>query len=94
MTVSEFITWLAYRMIQPFGDNLADVRNAMSMKLTADMNRKKGTRPHDMTIFFPKFKTTEKQAPGGMFHAFYAGYVSQGGDPKHLSGFAERYLEK
>ena len=42
MTVDEFLRWMAFSSLEPFGDDRADWRSAMIMAQQANMNRKKG----------------------------------------------------
>ena len=57
--------WMAYAAIEPFGEQRADLRNAMSMALIANVNRdgKKTPRafkPHD---FMPDFEKAALSEP-------------------------------
>lgn len=59
MSYAEFVDWMAYYELDPFGEERADLRNAMAMALTANVNRdaKKQRKPFSATDFMPKFET-------------------------------------
>jgi hypothetical protein len=45
MTSLEFTEWMAYCEIQPFGDEVADLRHGTAAALVANMNRDPAARP-------------------------------------------------
>jgi hypothetical protein len=45
MTSLEFTEWMAYCEIQPFGDEVADLRHGTATALLANLNRDSAARP-------------------------------------------------
>lgn len=84
MTVDEFLTWAAYMTIEPFGDDRADWRNAMSLAMQANMNRKKGSSAIPVHKFLLRFdnQIKPKRTMKDLEAALYARFLSMGGKPK------------
>ncbi len=68
MPYSEFIEWIAYSRIEPFGDERADWRAALVASVDAEVNRgrtkrKKPFQPKDFLLSFegPKRQTWQSQ---------------------------------
>lgn len=57
ITSVQLSEWMAYAAIEPFGEERADLRNAMLMSLIANVNRdeKKRSDPFTPAEFMPKF---------------------------------------
>jgi hypothetical protein len=56
MSTDEFLRWMAFFSLEPFGDDRADWHNAMILAQTYNMNRKKGKRPMTPDKFRLQFK--------------------------------------
>lgn len=85
MELDEFYTWIAYSLMEPFGDDRADWRAAMQMALTANMNRPKGRAPYKVKDFLLRFDdaTRPEATIEQMEMALYARYLAWGGKPKN-----------
>ena len=53
--------WQAYYAIEPWGEERADLRNAMAMQLTANINRKQGATPFRVADFMPYAEQRESE---------------------------------
>ena len=62
MTVDEFLRWMAFFSLEPFGDDRADWHNAMILAQQYNMNRKKGKRPLSPDRFRLQFRHVTKPA--------------------------------
>ena len=62
MTVEEFLRWMAFFSLEPFGDDRADWHNAMLLAQNYNMNRKKGKRVMTPDRFLLKFKSVDRQS--------------------------------
>lgn len=84
MDYDEFYTWIAYSMMEPFGDDRADWRTAMQMAQVANMNRPKGRAPYKVKDFLLRFEdaTRPEASLQQMEMALYARYLAWGGKPK------------
>ncbi|MCB0056464.1 MAG: hypothetical protein KDE45_05540 [Caldilineaceae bacterium] len=60
MSSSEYLAWLAYYGLEPFGEERADLRNAMSMAQQANLYRGKGQRAARVEAFMPAFDTFDR----------------------------------
>ena len=80
MTLDEFIGWMAFSALEPFGDDRADWHNAMTLAQQANINRKKGRRAYSPDKFLLKFRN---ERPGQniqqMEMALKAQYYAMGG---------------
>jgi hypothetical protein len=83
MDYEEFMTWIAYSLMEPFGDSRADWRAALMMAQTANMNRPKGRSPYKASDFLLQFeeRETREQTMDEMKLALYARYLAWGGKP-------------
>ena len=83
MTLDEFIGWMAFSSLEPFGDERADWHNAMILAQQANMNRKKGKQAYKPDMFLLKFKSGDQQGQGQsiqqMEMALRAQYFALGG---------------
>ncbi len=62
MDVRQLQAWMAYAAIEPFGEERADLRNAMMMALTANVHRDaKKTRAYKPHDFMPDFEKAALQ---------------------------------
>ncbi len=55
----EFSWWIAYSMLEPFGERQADFRSGILASVMANAHRGKGTAPFKPTDFVPDY---ERQA--------------------------------
>jgi hypothetical protein len=81
MTLDEFIGWMAFSALEPFGDDRADWHNAMILAQQANMNRKKGKSPYTPDRFLLRFRQQRKptQSMDDMKSALMAQYRAMGG---------------
>lgn len=80
MTVDEFLRWMAFSSLEPFGDDRADWHNAMILAQQANMNRKKGKSPSRPHKFLLKFRREQPgQSMQQMEMALMAQYSAMGG---------------
>jgi hypothetical protein len=57
MPASEFIEWVAFDRIEPFGDRRADIHSALIRTMMANMfARKEGDPPFPVEDFIPSFE--------------------------------------
>lgn len=89
MPATEYLSWRAFYNKRPFGEVRADMRNAMFMALTANLNRKKGKPPVKAEKFMPDFgnkkrKRREMSMPE-METALKAQFLAMGGNPQDLN---------
>lgn len=61
ITSAEFAEWMAYYNVEPFGEERADLRQAITTSVLANAHRGKGKAPYKTTDFMPKFKGKVKQ---------------------------------
>ena len=66
MSSKEFVEWMAYYRLEPFGDARADIRAAMICKVLADINTPKGKAHAALEDFMPRFEQPEPQEPDVM----------------------------
>lgn len=59
MPAAQFAEWLAYYSVEPFGEERADLRNAILCRLVANALRGKGRRA-EVEDFMPKFGRDEE----------------------------------
>lgn len=57
----EFVEWIAFEQIDPWGSERADLRFAQLCALTANMNRGKGSRLAKVSDFMFDFEKAHKQ---------------------------------
>ena len=55
MGAAEFVEWMAYYRLEPFGPERVDVAVAGHSALVANMNRKQGKPAFKLKEFLPKF---------------------------------------
>lgn len=81
MTYNELFYWMAFSALEPFGDERADWRNAMTLAQQANMNRKKGKRAYGIDKFLLKFQSGRAggQSMPQMENALIAQYHAMGG---------------
>lgn len=62
MTSPQLMEWIAYYTIEPFGEDRADIRAAITdiTIAAAAANRKKGAKLPKIEDFIPKFEAEEK----------------------------------
>ena len=53
MSSQELTEWLAFYSIDPFGEERADARQAITSCIIANSNRGKSTKPFKVDEFFP-----------------------------------------
>jgi hypothetical protein len=61
MNSREFSEWMAYYGIEPWGEERGDLRVAMLTSLTANINRRKGSKPLRPVDFMPYHERDEKK---------------------------------
>ena len=82
MTLDEFIGWMAFSVLEPFGDDRADWHNAMMLAQQANMNRKKGKAAYKVDKFLLSFRSeSPTQSMYQMESALMAQYRAMGGKP-------------
>ena len=66
LSSAELALYMAYDRIDPFGEERADLRNALSLRQHAEMNRdrQKHPAPFEIADFMP-FDRSRKQQPKG-----------------------------
>lgn len=80
MTLDEFIGWMAFSALEPFGDDRADWHNAMILAQQANMNRKKGRAAYKVDRFLISFRDAKPvQTMHQMEIALEAQYHAMGG---------------
>lgn len=79
MDVEEFLRWAAYAAVEPFGEQRQDVRNAMLMALTANLQRPKGKAAIPVEKFLPKFRQRRPMTMDELERALDAQYFALGG---------------
>jgi hypothetical protein len=55
MPCTEFYEWLVLEQIEPFGERGHYFRSAQLLTLLANINRKQGSAPFELSDFMPKF---------------------------------------
>jgi uncharacterized protein DUF4035 len=57
----QFMEWISYAEIEPFGEERADLRMAILAELIAETNRdpKKKSTPYEVSDFMPQFEKKE-----------------------------------
>jgi hypothetical protein len=53
MSSAEFGEWIAFSSIEPFGDNIEDLRTGITASVVANCNRSKDTPPYKPLDFIP-----------------------------------------
>lgn len=61
MDSREFSEWMAYYGIEPWGEDRADLRSGILASITANINRKKNTKPYSPIDFMP-YRQHDKKA--------------------------------
>ena len=79
MAVGEFLDWMAYFSLEPFGDDRHDWHYARLLAQHANMNRKKGKAVISTEKFLLKFRRGQGQTPDQMKSVLYAQYAAWGG---------------
>ena len=66
ISAAELTLYQVYYRNQPWGEERADIRNAMSMAQTANMHRdpKRHPQPFELSDFMPFSKKPEKETEG------------------------------
>lgn len=82
MSDDEFLGWIAFGMMEPFGEERADWRAAAQMALLANVNRGK-RRPFKVKDFLLRFDSgaRREKSMGELEAALYRQYVAWGGRP-------------
>jgi len=75
MDSKELSYWIAYYKIFPFGDERADLRNALNCSILANANSKKRFKPEDFMFNFGKKK---KRMDGMEMKNIVKKYMSKG----------------
>ena len=57
----EISEWMAYSLIEPFGQETQYIGPAITSTVLANVNRKKGAKAHDITDFMPQFAEPKKE---------------------------------
>ena len=78
MTSWEFSHWIAYYEMDPWGDERADLRNAMMCATMANIHRKKGSRRITIGDFMPRFGEKQEQDPEQMRKSFVRAMMGSG----------------
>ena len=60
MSSRELSEWMAFRSIEPFGGQAEYIGHAITAQTVANVNRKKGSKPHKIDDFIPKFEKQEQ----------------------------------
>lgn len=84
-TMREFVQWQAYYRLEPFGEERADLRNAIVACVIANAHRGKG-RSFRVRDFMPTFDRRPQQTPQEMetvFRAFAARHNASLKDERH-----------
>jgi hypothetical protein len=55
MSSEELSMWMAYGVLEPFGETRADIRAAQICSVIANVNRGKNTKAFQVTDFMPHF---------------------------------------
>lgn len=63
MSVKEMISWQAYDLIEPFGEDRADLRMGILASVMANVNRKRNSKAFKPSQFIPKFWKEVKDKP-------------------------------
>ena len=79
MQVSEFLDWMAFSALEPFGDDRLDWHHARLLAQYVNANRKKGQAPKRPDKFLLKFQRDRGQSPEQMKSILFAQYASLGG---------------
>lgn len=79
MTVDEFLRWMAYFSLEPFGEKRQDYRFAMLMSLHANMWRKKGKPRLSVKRFLPRFLQKKEKSMKELEFALQAQFSAMGG---------------
>lgn len=64
MTWQQFIDWRDYDLIDPFGEERADLRSGTIASVIANVHSGKGGKRFKPADFMPKFSTTGQHAGG------------------------------
>lgn len=59
MTADEFLDWLAYYQVEPFGEFRADLRAGIITSNLMNLHLKKGAKPLQPSDFMPDFTPQE-----------------------------------
>ena len=62
MSSAEFAMWIAYYQSNPFGEERGDIRCGIIASTIANVNRKKSTKPFEISGFMPKFDKPKQQS--------------------------------
>ena len=60
MSSYEVTEWMAYYNLEPFGVDTQYIGPAITSTILANVNRKKGDKPHKVDEFMPKFEKHEQ----------------------------------
>ena len=68
LTIYQLHEWMAYDLIEPFGEWRADLRQAISSMIIANVNRSKKSRAYKVKDFMPfeKPRKRKQQTPEQM----------------------------
>lgn len=62
-SAKELREWQIYSLIEPFGEERADLRTGIIASILVNLQRKKGTRAYTASDFMPKFTNEIKTKP-------------------------------
>lgn len=83
MSSPEFNQWMAYYKLSPFGEDRADLRAGIIASTTANMHKKKGTKPFAPRDFMLDFMGRKKElSDEELKDKFKAATVALGGKVK------------
>ncbi len=73
LTVDQFLSWMAYYNVEPFGEERADLRSAIVACQIVNVNIPKGKKRAKVADFMPDFKPKKQQSVkemAGIFRMF------------------------
>ena len=63
MDAAEFVEWMAFQRLEPFGDMQADFRAGQVCATLANLQRKKDAKPFAAADFMPALRPPEDDEP-------------------------------
>lgn len=80
MSLEEFLRWMAFAALEPFGEERQDWRVAMLMAQQANMHRGKGKAAIPVKRFLPRFRSEQRsQSMREMEIALMSQFTALGG---------------
>jgi hypothetical protein len=76
MSSEEFTYQLAYYALEPWGEERADLRNAVHCSILANVNRSKGSKAFEPKDFMLRFDKPKLKYTANMLEAYFRGLAA------------------